>query len=205
MTRNVLILLFDEVEVLDFAGPFEVFSVTGRQQTSKPFNVMTCARKSPVLARNSLSINPSHTLEDAPKSDIIIVPGGYGTRRLLKDEPLLAWIRERSAQAELTLSVCTGSLLLGAAGLLQGREATTHHGAFNELRAISPEITVCEDRRIIDTGNIVTCGGISSGIDMSLYVVGRLLGEAIARETASYMEYRWHCEQASARAHDVES
>ena len=191
MTRTVLILLFDEVEVLDFAGPFEVFSVTGRQQNEKPFNVITCARKSPVLARAGLTINPVHTLENAPASEILIIPGGYGTRQLLKDEALLAWIRERSAQAELTLSVCTGSLLLAAAGLLEGREATTHHGAFGELRAISPNVTVCENRRIVDTGKIVTCGGISSGIDMSLYVVSRLLGQAAAEETAEYMEYRW--------------
>ena len=191
MSRKVLILLFDDVEVLDFAGPFEVFSVAGRQKASRPFSVNTCAAKTTILARNGLSINPAYVLQEAPVSEVLIIPGGQGTRRLLKDEPLLKWVRERSSKAELTLSVCTGSLILGAAGLLTGREATTHHGAFDELRAVGREIIVCEDRRIVDAGQIVTSGGISAGIDMSLHVVARLCGDSEARETASYMEYRW--------------
>src|SRR5690349_3331330 len=111
--RTVLILLFDEVEVLDFAGPFEVFSVTGRDRDEKPFEVKTCAEKSPVIARNGLSVNVTHSLEDAPKADLLVVPGGWGTRAAMKDERILNWVRARAETAELVLSVCTGSLILG--------------------------------------------------------------------------------------------
>lgn len=188
-TRTVLMLLFDEVEVLDFAGPFEVFSVAGRPE--KPFRVLTCAERNPILARNGLSVNAAHSLVDAPPADILIVPGGMGTRALLKNGTVLQWVRERAAEAELVLSVCTGSLVLGTAGLLDGLEATTHYGAFDEFRRAAPKSVMREDLRIVDTGKVITCGGISAGIDMSFHVVSRLLGEEVARETARYMEYRW--------------
>jgi transcriptional regulator GlxA family with amidase domain len=194
MTRRVAILLFDDVEVLDFAGPFEVFSVAGRRdgRGEPAFVVSTvAARPGPIVARNGLTIMPHFTLADCPSSDILIVPGGYGSRALLADEPLLAWVRQRSAAAELTLSVCTGALVLGAAGLLDGLQATTHQGALDELRRWAPAATIRPEARVVDNGRIILSGGISAGIDMSLHVVARLLGIDHAVETARYMEYDW--------------
>jgi transcriptional regulator GlxA family with amidase domain len=195
MSRNVAILIFDEVEVLDFCGPFEVFAVTG-QRTSiseggeSPFHVYTVAEKAgPVLARNGLSVNPAWTLENCPQPDILLVPGGFGTRREIKNEKLLQWIKDQAERVELLLSVCTGSLLLARAGLLEGLSATTHYLALNELHALAPNIQICPTERYVDNGKIITSAGVSAGIDMSLYVVARLLGSEQATETAQYMQY----------------
>jgi transcriptional regulator GlxA family with amidase domain len=197
MGYRTAIVIFDEVEVLDFAGPFEVFSVTGRRRKLEPFDVYTVAeRKAPVLARNGLSINPRHSFADAPAPDILVVPGGYGTRREMKNPMMLEWITRVAPQCELVLSICTGALVLGAAGLLEGREATTHFMAFDELRAVAPAATIREGVRIVDNGNLILSAGVSAGIDMSLHVVAKLLGTEVARETATYMEYegRWESE-----------
>ncbi|MGF1494043.1 MAG: DJ-1/PfpI family protein [Microcoleaceae cyanobacterium] len=189
--RNVAILIFDEVEVLDFAGPFEVFSVT-RTERESPFQVYTVAETlAPVLARNGLSINPKHTLSDCPAPHIVVIPGGYGSRRAMHQESILKWVKIHVHTVELMLSVCTGSLILAQAGLLEGLSATTHHHAYEELRQISSTINVIENQRFIDTGKIITSAGISAGIDMSLYVVAKLLGQAQAETTAGYMEYDW--------------
>jgi transcriptional regulator GlxA family with amidase domain len=191
--RNVAILIFDEVEVLDFCGPFEVFSVAGRSREPRPFAVVTVAEKAgPVRARGGLSVNPHHTLADCPPPDILVVPGGRGTRTAMDNPVLLAWIKDVSGRAELTASVCTGALLLGRAGLLDGLPATTHHSAFDELRAAAPGATVREDQRVVDNGALITSAGISAGIDMALHVVARLLGADEAAATARYMEYDWH-------------
>ena len=190
--KNVAIVIFDEVEVLDFCGPFEVFSVTGRRNGLDPFHVYTVAQTcEPVLARNNLSINPAHSLSDCPPPDILVVPGGYGTRREKSNSTLIQWIKQSAENAELVLSVCTGALLLAKAGLLDGLSATTHHGAFSLLKETAPNTTVLDSERIVDNGKVILSAGISAGIDMSLYVVSRLLGEEQARETADYMEYDW--------------
>jgi len=192
--RNTAIVLFDEVEVLDFAGPFEVFSVTGRRQQLEPFNVYTVAeRAAPVLARNGLSVNPRSTFSDAPKPDILVIPGGFGTRREMRNPVMLEWIARTAKESELALTVCTGALILGATGLLDGLAATTHWAAFEELRAVAPKAELRPGERIVDNGRIVLSAGVSAGIDMSLHVVARLLGAEMARETARYMEYegRW--------------
>jgi transcriptional regulator GlxA family with amidase domain len=193
--RNVAILVFDDVEVLDFCGPFEVFSVTMRQDNVSPFNVYTVAEKSgPIMARNQLSINPRYTISDHPHPHILLVPGGYGTRREMYNTTLIDWIRSRSRESDLVLSVCTGALLLAKAGLLEGLAATTHHGAMELLREVAPNTTIQEDKRIVDNGKIVLSAGISAGIDMALYVVSKLLGEKQALKTAHYMEYDWKTE-----------
>ena len=190
--RNVAILIFDEVEVLDFCGPFEVFSVAGRRSDTTPFNVYTVAEgNKPVMARNKLSVNPAHTFSDCPRPDILLVPGGYGTRKEMHNTVLTDWIKRRAEQAELLLSVCTGALTLAQAGLLDGLSATTHHGALNLLREAAPETSVLDSERVVDNGKIILSAGISAGIDMSLHVVRRLLGESQAEETAQYMEYEW--------------
>ena len=189
MTRNVAILIFDEVEVLDFCGPFEVFGVTGRNDNPKPFNVYTVAEKTPILARNGLSVNPTYTLENCLQPDILLVPGGYGTRQAMNNPTIINWINEQFPKVELMLSVCTGALMLGKAGLLDGLSATTHFGAEAELRAAAPNTTICMSERYVDNGKVITSAGISAGIDMSLYTVGGLLGAEVAAETARYMQY----------------
>jgi transcriptional regulator GlxA family with amidase domain len=191
-TRNVGILIFDDVEVLDFCGPFEVFSVAGKQIAPGAFNVFTIGRSlDPNSARNGLSVNPKFTFDEAPAIDVLLVPGGLGTRPLMHDTALIEWIRKRAALAELVLSVCTGALLLARAGLLDGLDATTHHGALELLGEVAPNTTVHDDARFVDNGRVITSAGIAAGIDMSLYVVAKLLGAETAVATARHMEYPW--------------
>jgi len=189
--RNTAILIFDDVEVLDFAGPFEVFSVTNELSDYSLLNVYTVARgKAPVTARNGLSVNPDYSITEAPQPDILIVPGGSGTRPVLLQQDILAWITQSANSAEKVLSVCTGALLLAKVGLLDGMKSTTHHSAFETLAEIAPETEVVRDIRFVDNGKVITAAGISAGIDMSLYVVEMLYGREIAQHTAGYMEYR---------------
>lgn len=187
--RQLAILLFDDAEVLDFCGPFEVFSVANAHGPSPAFKVVTVAEKGVITARNGLSVNPDHLLGDCREPDILLVPGGIGTRTELNNEALLAWIKHAATGAELVLSVCTGALMLGKAGLLDGLPATTHHVAYDLLRELVPSCTVHEDQRFVDNGKVITSAGISAGIDMSLHVVGRLMGDDVAKATARQMEY----------------
>jgi transcriptional regulator GlxA family with amidase domain len=194
--RTVGILIFDGVEVLDFAGPFEVFSVTRslgeRAEGGRLFTPLTIAEEPrTVHATGNLLIEPHHTIGDHPDLDILVVPGGFGTRALQTLEPVLNWIREQSERASLTTSVCTGAVVLAYAGLLDGKEATTHWGSIERMRESFPGITVRENVRYVDQGNVITSAGISAGIDMSLAVVTRLHGLDVARQTARYMEYDW--------------
>lgn len=189
--RNVAILLFDDVEVLDFAGPFEVFAVASELHDYSLFRVFTVAASAgPIRARNGLLIHPDYPLESAPRPDVLIIPGGIGTRTLMNNTAICSWIAAASGQAELTLSVCSGALLLTRAGLLTGLRATTHHQAIDLLREVAPDTEVIAGERYVDNGRIVTAAGISAGIDASLYVVGRLCGVAVSTRTAAYMEYR---------------
>jgi transcriptional regulator GlxA family with amidase domain len=188
--RNVAILIFDEVEVLDFCGPFEVFGVTGYKEGTEPFNVYTVA-EGPVIARNGLSINPAYTIIDCPRPDILVVPGGLGTRKEMDNPVLREWIEDHAKEAELTLSVCTGALLLAKAGLLEGLSATTHHDGMELLKEVAPNATIEEEKRFVDNDRIVLSAGISAGIDASLHVVAKLLGTQQALETARYIEYEW--------------
>lgn len=190
--RTVAILLFDDVEVLDFAGPFEVFSVTRELAGNQLFNVHTVGiTPGTVRARNGLKVVPEHTLESVPQPDLLIVPGGFGTRALLHQPGVLDWIRRKAPKAELVASVCTGSLLLAKAGLLAGLPATTHYQCFDLLRELAPAATVREDVRFTDTERVLTAAGISAGIDLSLHLVARLHGTETAQRTAAYMEYHW--------------
>lgn len=192
-TRTLAILIFDEVEVLDFCGPFEVFSVSNRFTDPAAFRVLTVAEHPrPVRTRGGLSVNPHHQLSDCPQPDLLLVPGGQGTRHEMHNPVLRKWIRETAGHAEFVLSVCTGSLLLATAGLLDGREVTTHHGSFELLRQTAPRATVLENRRFVDSGNVVCSAGIAAGIDMSLQVVNRLMGGTVAEQTARQMEYPWN-------------
>jgi len=190
--RHVQVLIFDDVEVLDFAGPFEVFGVTGLRSGPAPFRVGTVGLSNmPIRARNGLEVRPSTSIEEAPPCDVLVLPGGFGTRREMHNATLLEWIRRQAAGAEAVLSVCTGALLLARAGLLDGLDATTHHVAFDELSQASPTANILRGARYVDNGHIITSAGISAGIDASLHLVAKLLGDAVAAETAEYMEYDW--------------
>lgn len=189
--RNTAILLFDDVEVLDFAGPFEVFSVTDELSDYQRLNVYTVARENrPILARNKLSVNPDYTIHDAPDPDILIIPGGDGTRPVIQQDDVIAWVAQSSMNAEKVLSVCSGALVLAKAGLLKGLRATTHHLVYDELEKLAPDTDVVKGQRFIDNGKVITSAGISSGIDMSLYVIEQLFGSEVVDSTADYMEYR---------------
>jgi transcriptional regulator GlxA family with amidase domain len=194
---NVGIFLFDGVEVLDFAGPFEVFSRTRlepgidsrRSDDSAPFHVFTVARTAaPITATGGLEVRPRYSFADAPRVDLLLVPGGFGTRSLLDDAETLEWIRGVAGRARKVTSVCTGSLLLAKAGLLEGKRATTHWGALDLLGSLG-NLTVDRDRRVVDDG-VITSAGVASGMDMSFYVVESLFGKGVADETARYIEYR---------------
>ncbi len=191
VTRNVGILIFDDVEVMDFCGPFEVFSVADRTCSNNPFNVFTIGEKSgPILARNKLSVNPKYTINNCPEIDILIVPGGKGSRKIMNNNMILDWIKDIYCNLELLLTVCTGSLIIAKCNLLDNMRATTHHMSLELLKDIAPKTKIVEER-YVDNGKIILSGGISAGIDMSLYVVGKLLGkEAILRIT-DVMEYGW--------------
>ena len=195
---NVGILIFDDVEVLDFAGPYEVCSRTRlepgaaarRSEETAPFRVFTVARTAaPVATTGGLRVIPHHGFADAPPIDLVVVPGGWGTRALLQDAETLAWISETAARARKVTSVCTGSLLLAKTGLLEGRHATTHWGALDTLDSLQAGVRVEREHRVVDDG-IVTSAGVASGIDMAFYVVESLFGREVADETAHYIEYR---------------
>lgn len=190
--RIVSIFVFDDVEVLDFAGPFEVFGVARSAVDEPLFTVHTVAQTAGVVrARNGLLVTPSHSFASAPPAEVVVIPGGFGTRPLLHRPDVLGWIRKSAAAAEITASVCTGALLLAKAGLLAGQAATTHHSRFETLREIEPSATVREGVRFVDGGRIATAAGISAGLDLSLHLVARLHDEETARRTAAYMEYAW--------------
>jgi transcriptional regulator GlxA family with amidase domain len=200
MRRNVAILLFDEVEVLDFAGPFEVFAVTDELSHGQFFNTYTIAETpGSVRARNGLKVVPDFTLETAPAPHLLIIPGGSGTRALLQRPSLLEWLRQRHRRTEHTVSVCTGALVLAKAGLLKDLCATTHHECLGELTALAPDAKVDATIRFSDNGQILTSAGISAGIDVSLHVVARLHGEETAEKTARYMEYHWRNDGGKSR------
>lgn len=190
--RTVAILLFPGVELLDFAGPFEVFSaarLTGNAP-ERPFAVLTVAESTePLRCNNPVTVLPDYTLETCPQADILVVPGGQGTRSAIDRTLLIDWIRTRTSAAEITASVCTGSFLLAQAGLLDGYATTTHWGSIQRLRDAFPALEVREHTRWVDTGAIVSSAGVSAGIDMALHIVARLYGVDAARATAHWIEY----------------
>jgi transcriptional regulator GlxA family with amidase domain len=198
VVRTVGILIFPDVEILDFCGPFEVFASAtlpaespGGSET-RLFAVFTIAERPDVVTcRGGLLVQPSYTLADHPPLDLVVIPGGHGTRREQENPAVLEWIARQHEGGALTTSVCTGAFLLGAAGLLEGRRATTHWSTIAELGARHPATTVLPDTRVIDEGAVVTSAGVSAGIDMALHVVSRLHGEEIAHRTARDMEYDW--------------
>jgi len=186
--RNVAIFVHHGVELLDFAGPAEVFAAAGR---GGAFHVYTvAASEADIVSQGFLTVKPRYTLANCPKPDIIVLPGG-ATALPLGDPRVIEWIQKSSADAEVMFSVCTGAFLLAKAGLLDGKEATTHWGSIENLKKQAPKTKVHSDRRYVDNGKVVTAAGVSAGIDGALHIVDRLLGRQKALDTARYMEYRW--------------
>jgi transcriptional regulator GlxA family with amidase domain len=193
--KRVGILVFPNVEVLDFCGPFEVFSVTrlneeARREEPSPFEVLLVAeRLDTVVATGGLKVVPDVTIDTCPPLDTLVVPGGWGTRTEVNNQRLIDWIGERGRSVETLTSVCTGSMLLGQAKLLDGRRATTHWRSLSRMRDAYPSVTVEEKLHVVEDGHVVTSAGISAGIDMALRIVIRYFGEAVGRATARNMEY----------------
>lgn len=193
---RVLILAFDGVEALDFAGPFEVFTTASRVSqrlkpgTAAPFEVASVAIGQPVQARAGLQLLASHTLTNSPKADVLIVPGGVVDAPLASPDTL-RWIAHNAAGAQVVASVCTGAFLLAASGVVTDDAVTTHWEDIADLRAQFPALDVREGVRWVDNGRIVSSAGISAGIDMSLHLVERLAGRELAERTARQMDYTW--------------
>ncbi|MGG3726242.1 DJ-1/PfpI family protein [Bacillus wiedmannii] len=187
---SVGIFLFNEVEVLDFAGPFEVFSVTEADE-EKTFTVYTVSQNGEMItARNGLKVKPDYSIEDLPPVDILIIPGGKGVRENeVQNDIIINWVRQQMKEVKLMTSVCTGALLLAKAGLLEGLKATTHWASIQTFKKDFPNVEVMENVKFVDEGHIITSAGISAGINMSFHIVKNLLGVEIAEETAKSMEY----------------
>lgn len=193
-TKKVAVVVYEGVEILDFAGPSEVFVAAGSFASNKgeqAFKVYTVAQsKEPIISQRFLKVLPEFTIENAPQPDIIVIPGG-GSHVLTQDPKFMAWARKTMDQASTVLTVCTGAFVPAQEGLFDGLDVTTYYGAIQGLREQTPKARVHEGRRFIDNGKFVTTAGVSAGIDGALHVVARELGRVVADQTAQYMEYRW--------------
>jgi len=191
MSLNIGIYIYDNAEVLDFSGPFEVLS-TAKRLTGNDWNISLIAEShSIVTARGGFPVSPHYCFENHPALDVLIVVGGVHTEELKKAN-VINWIAETSALTKKTVSVCTGVFLLAEANLLNDLSVTTHWEDIKELKLNYPKLTVLENKRWVVDGKYITSGGISAGIDMSLYLVSQLSSMKIAEDTAMQMEYNWH-------------
>lgn len=189
-TRQIGILLFDDVEELDAVGPWEVLAYWTRSYPEDGYSVLCMSRDgAPVTAAKGLVLGAHAAVEEAPPLEVFLHPGGRGTRPLLADPAHLDWIRAMRRSVPLMTSVCTGSLVYAAAGVLSGRRATTYWGSVDELRALDPSVEVAEQDRWVDDGDLITSAGVSAGIDMALYLVKRLAGADRAREVCRGIQY----------------
>lgn len=191
MTKTIGILLFDGVQELDAIGPFEVLGGWTRMHPDDGWRTTTVGLKGsdPIRCAGGLVITPEVALDAAGHIDLLVYPGGRGARELVGDLAHLDWVREQAGDDQITTSVCTGALVLAAAGLLKNRPATTHWGALARLAEIDPTIEVRPNDRYVDDGDIVTAAGISAGIDMALHLVARLAGDDRARQVRRGMQY----------------
>ena len=183
---NIAIVLFPDVEELDFAGPYEVFGMAAKLLW-QDWRVFTVAETPQVKGNCGLSVNVDYVFADAPKADVIIVPGGFGTRPGMENEALIGYIKRAGGEAEWVTSVCTGAFLLHKAGFLQGKRATTYWAQRDMLRDMGGVDVVAE--RWVHDGNVITAAGVSAGIDMALYLVGQIKGPEQARRLQKGIEY----------------
>ncbi|TKJ85697.1 AraC family transcriptional regulator [Paenibacillus sp. CFBP13512] len=187
---QVGILLFDEVEVMDFAGPFEVFSLAETVDKQKLFQVHTLSPDGELIsARNGLKVQPDYAIQDMPILDILIIPGGYGAEEIIIHDPvIIEWIRTQATQVKVLASICTGALVLAEAGLLDGREATTHWMDLDRLQQDYPEVIVKSGVKFVDQGSIMTSAGISAGIHLALHIVSKWVNIECARTVIRRMD-----------------
>ncbi|MGH3402611.1 MAG: DJ-1/PfpI family protein [Streptosporangiaceae bacterium] len=182
------LLIFDEAEELDFCGPWEVFTTSSMIREFSDQVVLIAERPDAVRCGKGMRVIPDHTLADAPALDLLLVPGGYGTRREVSNTTLIRWIAQTSATVTWVTSVCTGALLLHEAGVARGRRVATHH-AFEDTLQARGDVTVVRDARYVVDGKLVTSQGVSAGIDMALWVIGQIYGRDHARAVARYIQY----------------
>ena len=189
-TRRIGILLFADVEELDAVGPWEVLAWWTRTHPDDGWTVTTLSRDGGrVTCAKGLTVLAHHSYADVPPLDVLIYPGGWGTRAQLADDAQLTWVRAQRAEVPLLTSVCTGSLVYAAAGVLTGRPATTHWATLDLLAELDPSIDVRREERFVDDGDVVTSAGVSAGIDMALHLVSRLAGPERAREVRRGIQY----------------
>ncbi len=186
---HIGIVLFDDAEELDWAGPFEVFGMATKAAAGGARVFTVAERKDPVTCFNGLRVLPEYGFDDAPALDVVLVPGGQGTRKEVDNPVMIDWLAKVAPGCQWVTSVCTGSLLLHGAGLTDGKRITTHWGFIDPLRERAPEAMVLEKVRYVRDGNLVTSAGVSAGIDMSLWLVGQIWDVAHARLTQKLMEY----------------
>ncbi|MCW2502496.1 MAG: ThiJ/PfpI domain protein [Actinomycetia bacterium] len=188
--RHIGIVLFDGVEELDAVGPWEVLAFWAKNFPEDRVEVSCLSRDGrPVRCSKGLTVEAHHSFASAPRYDVLVHPGGRGTRPQLGDAEHLAWVRAQRAVVPLMTSVCTGSLVFAAAGLLRGRPATSHWGSLGQLAELDPSIDVRADERFVDDGDVITSAGVSAGIDMALYLVVRLAGADRARAVRRGIQY----------------
>lgn len=189
---KVGIYIYENAEVLDFSGPFEVFATASRflkkSEQLEPF--LISQEEKTVCARGGYKVLAQHNFKDAPLLDVLIVVGGVHTQELLKEE-VLTWVKEQASRVKLVASVCTGAFILAQAGVLTNQKVTTHWEDIEDLQKSFPLLEVVGEKRWVDTGRLVTSGGISAGIDMSLHLVSKLISHELAQKTAKQMEFDW--------------
>lgn len=192
LMKNVAIFLYEGVEILDFSGPGEVFASASSYTEAGGFNVYTvAATKEPITSQGFVKIMPTYSIEDCPKPNIIVLPGG-NTGASVDNPAVIKWVQEEMAEGDYWLSVCTGAFILERAGLLAGKKATTWHGRIDQLKALATNFEVLENTRWVDNGNVITTAGVSAGIDGALHLVEKIFGRKTAEQTARYMEYdKW--------------
>jgi len=187
---KVAIFLFPDVETLDFCGPLEVFSAANLACAAPLFEVYTFAAATvPLRSINGLSVNPDYNFVTVPAPDILVLPGGSGSRRVVEDNAALAVLERLYAGSSHTFSVCSGARIPAVLGWLDGKQFTTHHSVFGDVQKLAPSAIACPDRRYVDNGKFLSSAGVAAGIDLSLYLLEKLQGRDTAEKTARYMEY----------------
>lgn len=202
--RKVAVVVYNNAEILDFAGPTEVLSAAGRVATEDgqpALEVYLVAKTTkPIQAQGFVTVTPTYSIDTAPRPDIVVIPGG-GVNALTDDPEMMKWLADVTGHSEVTMSVCNGAIPLAKTGALDGLTVTTHFGAIERLRALAPKAHVEDGRRFVDNGHYITTAGVSAGIDGALHLTARLLGRRVADQTARYMEYHWTPEAYLAKSY----
>ena len=197
--RNLAILIFDNVQIIDYTGPYETFG-HAYSDDAPAFNIYTVSEKAgPITTAMGMTVTPKYSFDTAPRPDVLLIPGG-GVKDQVANPNVIKWIQDKARDAEVVMSVCNGAFILAKAGLLDGLEATTTSNLIPMLREVAPKTRVVDDRRFVDNGKIITTAGLSSGIDGSLHVIERFFGRGTAQMAALGMEYNWDPESKFVRA-----